>query len=158
MYLGGQYRAKRTHDNALRDLDAHPLINQKCFFFSMRRSLPTQRKLTPEEAAVVERTLAVAAKDAAAPQFAKLVQALQVVGRCDCGCASVNFLYLAEGQIPRIVADATATSESGDNLGVMIWAHGDRLVGLEVYGHGNAPAPLPRLDSIAANDGTSGAA
>ena len=114
----------------------------------MSRSLVTVRKISEAESAVVERALTVAATDDAAGALSNRVRALQIVGRCGCGCASVDFRTPAPGQIARIVADADAFAADGEYVGLLIWAIDDELSGLEVYSYSDNPAPLPVVTSI----------
>jgi len=111
------------------------------------------RPISDVEAAVVERALAVGATDKSAPVAGLLVRSLQVIGRCACGCASVDFRLPARGQVARIVADAVAKAPDGEDLGVIVWALEDQLSGLEVYSHSDNPAPLPVVESIVGHDG-----
>lgn len=74
------------------------------------------------------------------------------MGRCSCGCASIDFLHSAQGQKARIVADADATAASGEYVGVLIWAIDDQLSGLEFYSYSDTPAQLPALTSISAHE------
>lgn len=114
----------------------------------MSRSLMTVRPISEAEAAVVERALAVAATDESAATLGTSVRALQVVGRCECGCASVDFCTPAPGQIAHMVADAVAKAPNGEDLGLIIWALNGVLSALEVYSYSDDPAPLPAVASI----------
>ena len=114
----------------------------------MSRSLMSVRPISEAEAAVVERALAVAATDESAPALSRSVRALQVVGRCDCGCASVDFCRPAPGEIAHMVADAVAKAPNGEGLGLIIWALNGHLSGLEVYSYSDNPASLPVVASI----------
>lgn len=114
----------------------------------MSSSLMGVRPISEAEAAVVERALAVAATDESAPALGLSVRALQVVGRCDCGCASVDFCRPAPGDIARMVADAVGKAPNGEDLGLIIWALNGHLSGLEVYSYSDNPASLPVVASI----------
>jgi hypothetical protein len=80
------------------------------------------------------------------------IDSLRVIGRCDCGCASVDFEV--EGQSPpaKQVADATGTTPAGGKVGVIVWAIDERLTGLEIYdlGAGDDDLRLPTVESIEA--------
>lgn len=114
----------------------------------MPRSPVTVRAISDAEADVIERVLAVAATDASVEGLIEQVRALQVIGRCDCGCASVEFCRPAPGQMPRIVADVVAESPDGEGVGLIVWALDNHLSGLEVYSDSDRPAPLPVVGSI----------
>ena len=106
------------------------------------------RPISDDEAAVVERMLEVAATEPSAPGLLAQVRGLQVVDGCGCGCASVDFRASTGGEAWRIVADASGTSLDGEPLGLLLWAVGGELAGLEVYGDLDEPARLPSLVSI----------
>ena len=106
------------------------------------------RSISDSEAAVIERALAVAATDESAQDLIGLVRSLRVVGRCECGCASVDFRVPAQGQVARIVADAVAKAPDGEHLGLIVWALDKHLSGLEVHSYSDRPAPLPVVTSI----------
>ena len=119
----------------------------------MSRPLVTVRPISETEALVVERALTVAATVSSALDFTKQVHALQVVGRCGCGCASIDFRLPTNGQIASIVADAIAQTSGGEDIGLIVWALDDELSGLEVYSYSETPAPLPVVASICGYDG-----
>ena len=115
------------------------------------------RSISEAEAAVVERTLAVAATDPSASALLGQVRSLQVVAHCGCGCASIDFRIPVRGQIASIVADAIAKAPDGEQLGLIVWALDNQLSGLEVYSYSDNPASLPMLASICGYDGTGSA-
>jgi hypothetical protein len=117
----------------------------------------TVRPISEAEVRVVERALAVAATHPSASDLIGQVRSLQVVGRCGCGCASVDFQIPARGQIASIVADAIAKAPDGEQLGLIVWALDSELSGLEVYSYSDSPAPLPVINSICGYDGTGSA-
>ena len=114
----------------------------------MPRSQINVRSISEAEALVLERALALAAVDPSAADLLSQVRTLQVIGRCGCGCASVDFQRPAPGQLPSIVADAVAKGPNGEHMGLIVWALEDRVSGLEVYNFSEDSAPLPVLDSI----------
>ena len=72
----------------------------------MARSPLAVRPISAEERAILERAVRVApAEGVAIPSLGQL-DSLQVVGKCQCGCASVDFRNLKPGQIAEVVADA----------------------------------------------------
>jgi hypothetical protein len=77
--------------------------------------------------------------------LASQVAELRVSGRCDCGCPSVDFLVEGLSSTASIVAEAEGVSQSGAEVGVLLWARAGRLSGLEVYEYGDqSNATLPR--------------
>jgi len=114
----------------------------------MPRPVVAVRKISDAESAVLERVLTIAGTDDASIALSKQARIVQVVGRCGCGCASVDFLAPAKGQIARIVADANATAPNGEYVGILVWALDSELSGLEFYSYSDNPAPIPVLASI----------
>jgi hypothetical protein len=115
----------------------------------MGRSPIAVRCTSEAELAVLERAVRKArCSDTKEPPDLAQAASLQVVGRCDCGCASVDFSHLPPGEIAELVADAVAESPSGEHLGVLVWANRGRYTGLEIVGYSDNPAPLPALETI----------
>ena len=109
-----------------------------------------RRSIRDDEAAVVIEALnsAPLIRDPAA--LAATVPSLRVVGRCRCGCASVDFVPDTESRAGIRVADGIGTTRAGGTVGVLVWADGDRISGLEIYdlGAGEADQTLPVPGSI----------
>ena len=122
----------------------------------MSRSQPAVRAISEAEGPVLERALALAAVDPSAAHLLSQVRTLQVIGRCGCGCASVDFQRPPPGQVPSIVADAVAKGPNGEHMGLIVWALEDRISGLEVYNFSEDSAPLPLLDSICSYESAGG--
>jgi hypothetical protein len=108
-----------------------------------------QRSATVEEQRLITWLLTHAAVAPEPRPFLEQVATLAVLGRCECGCPSVDFA--AEGQSggASIVADAHGLSPEGPAVGVILWARDGRLSGLEVYDYEGAhPYSLPRPESL----------
>jgi hypothetical protein len=119
----------------------------------MGRSPLAVRPLSPQERDVLERTIRVAPADSAEmPQLDQL-DSLQVVAKCQCGCASVDFRHIKPGQIPEVVAEATGETPSGETVDVLVFALGGDVVSLEIVGYGDDPTPLPIASTLRAWDG-----
>lgn len=79
---------------------------------------------------------------------------LRVVSTCDCGCPSVG-LSLAGGPpdpegLGSPVVDMFGRTPSGEEVGVLLFAKGDRLSYLEIYSmSANNPEALPTIASLA---------
>ena len=115
----------------------------------MGRSIVAVRPISAAELAVLERAVRVGACSAPdEPPDLALAASLQVVGRCECGCASVDFAHLPESNVPRVVANAVAESRSGEHLEVLVFASEGCYTGLEIVGYGACPAALPAVESI----------
>ena len=78
------------------------------------------------------------------------IENLEVIARCECGCASVDFGSPAAEARPSPIADGTATRPSGGQIGVIVWGRSDAITGLEIYGlgDGNDDLVLPIPESI----------
>jgi hypothetical protein len=119
----------------------------------MARAPLAVRPISAEERAVLERAVRVApAEGVAAPSLEQL-DSLQVVGKCQCGCASVDFRHLRSGQIAEVVADAIGDAPNGETVDVLVFALDGEFVGLEIVGYGEAPAPLPIASTVRGWDG-----
>ena len=114
----------------------------------MSQLLPHPRPISIKEIAVIERALSVAGVHESSPSLAASIPTLQVVAVCGCGCASVEFSMPQAGDAPFIAADAAANAPDGEQLGLIVWAIGHSVSGLEVYNYSERPAPLPRISSI----------
>ena len=126
----------------------------------MGRSPIAVRAISADERAVLERALQRApAKCTHMPPLDQL-DSLQVVGKCDCGCASVDFQHLKPGEIAEVVADAIGETRSGETVDVIVFALGGNLVALEIVGYSDIPATLPVPSSVRGwgGEGSRGAA
>ena len=106
-----------------------------------------RRAIRDDEVTVIVEALRVAPTADAAQGLAESAPSLRVVGRCQCGCASVNFVPGSGSQVSIPVADGIGTTEAGGTVGVLVWAVGDQLSGLEIYdlgaGEGDQTLPVP---------------
>lgn len=78
------------------------------------------------------------------------IDSLEVVGRCSCGCDTVDFRGLDWSEPPTLVADGVGTIAGGHDVGILIFANAQRVVCLEVYGFDDRPARLPAPQLIRA--------
>ncbi len=98
-------------------------------------SIPDNRSLRPDEVALI-RWLLEHGEPAAAAFLRDLEQA-QVVSRCGCGCASVDFAIT--GRVPQPEAPLTILSDyqfrdsAGQLGGVFVFAKAGQLAGIEVW-------------------------
>lgn len=78
------------------------------------------------------------------------VDRLQVMGRCECGCASVDFDAQESDQPSTLLADAIGYTARGGRVGVIVWGRPDAITGLEIYdlGAGDGDLVLPEPESI----------
>ena len=108
------------------------------------------RPLTNQENALV-RWLLENGKPEAAPFLQQLPQVSVTPWKCQCGCASINFVVQGNpeqsgGLNP--LADFLFGSES-DLSGIFVYEQAGVLAGLEVYGlTGEASKVLPSIDAL----------
>jgi hypothetical protein len=114
----------------------------------MGRSPIAVRVINTEELAVLEQALLSAPANGSAPPSLDRLGSLQVVGKCHCGCASVNFRRLKPGEIAEVVADAVGETPSGEQVGVLVFAISGALIGLEIVGYSDMPAQLPIASTV----------
>ena len=114
----------------------------------MARSLIAVRPISPDERAVLERAVRVAAVDGADIPALDQLERLQVVGKCECGCATVQFRYPRSGQIPGIVADAMGETPTGERVDILVFASEGHFTELEIVGYSDFPASLPVASTI----------
>ena len=116
----------------------------------MGKSPIAVRGITPEEHAVMFRAVQVGGIEGADIPSLDDLHSLQVVGRCECGCDSLDFRHLRPGQIPSLVADATGETLTGECVGILVFAYEGQFTGLEIVSYSDGPAPLPVLSTIRA--------
>lgn len=106
----------------------------------MRKVSP--RPLTTRELAVVRRLLVLGGNLEAQPNLDEL----QVVGRCECGCATIDFAEDTEGSSPLV--DVFGRTADGADVGVILWARHGFLSGLEIYTLATDTPQLPTPESL----------
>lgn len=106
------------------------------------------RPISAAEAAVVLRALVVAPSDKVSLTLIESVRSLQVVGSCDCGCASVDFATVTDDETPYVISSVTGIATNGESVGILVWAYRDKITELEVFGFGETPGSLPCVESI----------
>lgn len=112
--------------------------------------IPERRRITDDEIATIRvalnRALIRPINDAARTA----VEMLEVVSRCDCGCASVDFEAPSHRERSTVMADGTGTTPRGGQVGIIVWGRSDAITGLEIYdlGAGNGDLVLPVPNSV----------
>jgi hypothetical protein len=91
-----------------------------------------ERTVTPNEAVVGWLLDQAPVGDVTAYRL-QPVEELRVVGRCDCGCSSLDFRPGAWGAGAAIVADALAVYADGQQAGLILWGREGEIVSLEVH-------------------------
>jgi hypothetical protein len=110
----------------------------------------TTRLINSAELAVLRATLDRAPVAAATGQLTANLESLQVVGRCECGCDSVDFADPDTARRSKPIGDGIGTTRAGGKVGVIVWGTAEAVTGLEIYdlGAGAADLRLPDPESI----------
>lgn len=116
---------------------------------AISNELSYPRPLTAEEHDLIEAMLG-ALRSGVGRYIGQLEEA-EVAGGCGCGCPSINFsaesTVTGTKPIPVILADAE--SPEGVPVGIILWARGGCLSGLEVHPWDGADViRLPHADSL----------
>ena len=108
------------------------------------------RQLTAREIAVIRTAIEKAAMQPLAPGLLDQIESLRVIGRCDCGCDSVDFVADDPQNPSRLFAHGTGKTPAGGDVGIIIWGNALGVTGIEVYdlGAGDDDIRLPVKDSI----------
>ena len=109
-----------------------------------------RRRIRQSEAAVIRAALDRASVAAVNQSVSTAIPDLEVIARCECGCASVDFHAPASEERSGIVADATGHTPRGGQVGVILWGRSDAITGLEIYdlGAGDDDLVLPVPTSV----------
>jgi hypothetical protein len=112
--------------------------------------IPERRPIRQDEVEVIGATLERASVRPVTTSAAAAIHSLTVVGRCECGCASVDFDALPTEERPTPVADGIGETPSGGRVGIIVWGGPDAITGIEVYdlGTGDGDLVLPTPKSI----------
>jgi hypothetical protein len=108
------------------------------------------RQINTHEVEVIRVTLERAATSPELRNLEVTAERLMVVGKCDCGCDSVDFMGHNEVPGTRPIADAIGITPQGGKVGVIVWGTAQIITGLEIYdlGAGDNDLKLPSPDSI----------
>jgi hypothetical protein len=103
-----------------------------------------------QEIDVIQATIAQASVLLIDSEAMASLPCLIVVGRCECGCASVDFEECAPDLPSHPVADGIGKTPRGGSVGVIVWGRSDAITGLEIYdlGAGDCDLVLPVPGSI----------
>ena len=112
--------------------------------------IPELRAIRDDEAEVIRAALEMAPVAHVGEAAIAAISGLRVIGRCECGCASVNFDSSESGQRAKPIADGTAKTLRGGDVGIIVWGCADAITGLEIYdvGAGDNDLLLPVPTSI----------
>ncbi len=108
------------------------------------------RIITKQEASIVRTTLQQAPAIDIPQRLFETIESLIVVGKCDCGCASVDFEENGDHSNLIPIGDAQGITEAGGMVGIIVWGTENEITGLEIYdmGAGEKDISLPILESI----------
>jgi hypothetical protein len=96
-------------------------------------SLSVDRQISDREIEVV--TWLLKNGSTGRPLQARLegVARLRIVGRCQCGCASVDFEKDGPSAQAHPIAEAVSVAPAGPKCGLILWGSDDVISGLEIY-------------------------
>jgi hypothetical protein len=106
------------------------------------------RPISPSEAAIVRWMVLNAPVRGSTAHLETGIADLRVVGRCSCGCPSVDFASHGQAPPARPIADAIGRTEDGGEVGVILWGRENAITGLEIYQFAARVAGLPLLQSM----------
>lgn len=114
-------------------------------------AIAEDRVLTDRERQLLERLLQHGNREAA--EYAERLSQVRVVGRCGCGCPTIDLAVARRaaslGSPTTILAEAGGTSPEGVRFGVILHSREGLLSELEVYSQGSpGPFTLPEIDQI----------
>ena len=106
------------------------------------------RPLSEHETAVVNWMVLYAVPAGRFLHLAPTIANLRVVGRCGCGCASVDFEKEGQSAKSHPIADAYGETADG-SVGLILWGREGAITGLEIYENSSAGIQkLPGIDEL----------
>lgn len=111
-------------------------------------TLPADRPISRSEAELVVWMLRHASTAGDLSSLEPAVAGLRVVGRCSCGCPSVDFEPAGQAEEAGPIADARGETANGVPVGLILWGRRGAVTGLELYELGSAVRTLPELSSL----------
>lgn len=111
-------------------------------------TVPDDRPISAEEAALVRWLLLNASMGGDWSDLAGSVDDLRVVGRCSCGCPSIDFIADGQSSGAFPVASGYGTSADGVVMGVIVWERGGVVSGLEFCEFDDPVRALPLADTL----------
>jgi hypothetical protein len=108
------------------------------------------RPISEREAELVTWLLKSGATRRSLQHLAGDVSKLRVVGRCGCGCASVDFEENGRHCVrSHPIAEAYGETPTGLKFGLILWGRDDAVTGLEIYeGHPGSANTLPSPEAL----------
>jgi hypothetical protein len=100
------------------------------------------RPINDDEVRVVRTALQRCAEIPEASALVPSIGDLRVVGGCECGCTSVDFVITTSEQ-RRPIADGLGILANGERVGVIVWGTPKTVTGLEIYDMSATATDLP---------------
>lgn len=116
-------------------------IYESCFVAWPDTMIPERRHIHQSEAEVIRAALDRASVVSIDQAANSAIPNLEVVARCECGCASVDFDAATSEERSGIVADATGQTPRGGQVGIIVWGRSDAITALEIYAWALAMTP-----------------
>jgi hypothetical protein len=112
-------------------------------------TVPEDRSISAAEAAIVAWLLAHGAESPRYTPLAGSASSLRVVGRCACGCPSIDFVPAGQGIGFQSIANGYAKTPDGRLVGAILWGSETVVSGLEFYEMDEVrPFSLPALSTF----------
>jgi hypothetical protein len=112
-------------------------------------TLPEDRTLSDAEVAVVEWLLHHGDRSTSFSALGEAVGKLRVVGRCGCGCASVDFVKDGQNGTALSIAESLGSDSRGRQCGIILWSKNGALSGLEIYEcEPGSAAEIPSVETL----------
>jgi hypothetical protein len=113
-------------------------------------TLKEDRPISKAETEIVTWMLLHASVAGSLEHLSAAVPNLRVVGRCPCGCPSVDFEDGGQALPAKPIADGTGKLADGTEVGVILWGRTDAITGLEFYELGSTATSLPVIGTLKA--------
>lgn len=114
----------------------------------MVETIPEDRVISAEEAAIVQWLLENGSIVGDLSHLKPSVCRLPVVGRCSCGCPSIDFVHNGQGAGSTRIAEGYGSTPEGGHVGLILWGTTDAILGLEVYGFERSAVSIPALATL----------
>jgi hypothetical protein len=113
-------------------------------------TIPEDRPASSDEEAIARWLLENASEAGDLSDLEPSLMGLRVVGRCSCGCPSVDFAVGGQAFGAARVANAYGTTEDGVTVGVILWELDGAVSALEFYDVEAPVRALPLVESLRA--------
>jgi hypothetical protein len=111
-------------------------------------TIPDDRPISDAEVELVAWLLSQASTAGDLSELLPSVPTLRVVGRCSCGCPSVDFAVNGQGAGAAPIADSRGKTAEGVEVGVILWGRDGAVTGLELYEFDQPVRSLPQTATL----------